>query len=403
MMHDVIVVGAGPGGASTAHFLARHGLDVLLLDKSSFPRDKTCGDGLTPRALQVLDEMQLLEPVSRAGFRMEEAAVYAPSGASVTTRVPERDDLPSYMLAVPRMILDNLIKERAIASGSTFRDGVRVTGMETLEHGVKVYGVEGTRGVEVYGQMAIVATGASQKLLFDLGILRERPNMILAARVYFQEIGQLKSRFEFHFDGVPLPGYGWIFPVSETSANIGAGIMPAAARGGSNARNAKRMLEGFLRLPLMRELLAGASQWGPVKGYPLRTDFATTRTYAERLLLVGEAAGLVNPLTGEGVDLALESGRLAASHLIGMFSAGDFSLAQLSRYDQRLRERFQRLFLFSQRIRRWYLNRPVLNRLVDVADRREGLRSLFTDIVLGNVDASKGLSLGTLRQIVFGR
>jgi flavin-dependent dehydrogenase len=307
------------------------------------------------------------------------------------------------MLAVPRIALDDIIRERAIASGSKFSGGVRVTGIETLEDGVKVSGVSGKGTYSANGRVAIIATGASQKLLFDLGILRHRPNMILAARAYFQDIRELSGRFEFHFDGVPLPGYGWVFPVAETSANIGAGILAASNGKGGHANNAGAVLARFLRIPLMREMLSNATQVGPVKGYPLRTDFASAPTYAERILLVGEAAGLVNPLTGEGVDLALESGKLAAGHLIGMFAAADFSTSRLSHYDTLLRARFQRLFVFSDRIRRWYLNEPVLNRLIDMANRRDRLRALFTDIVLGNADPAQGLSLRTVLQIALGR
>ncbi|MCA9983197.1 MAG: hypothetical protein KDE59_02840, partial [Anaerolineales bacterium] len=165
--------------------------------------------------------------------------------------------------------------------------------------------------------------------------------------------------------------------------------------------NAKTILEQFVAAPFMRQMLAGARQSGPIKGFPLRTDFATAPVTGPHLLLVGEAAGLVNPVTGEGVDYALESGKLAAAQLSHCFTAGDFSATALAGYETALRERFQELFVFSSRIRDWYINGPVLNRLVYVANQRDNIRELFTDIVLGNADASRATSLKTLSQIAF--
>jgi geranylgeranyl reductase family protein len=399
-MVDVVVIGAGPGGSATAHFLAKSGLQVQLLDKSEFPRDKTCGDGLTPRALRLLDEIGVLEQASQKGFRMLEATVFAPNGQAVTTQVPQRPDVPDHLLAVPRMELDALIHERALASGARFHGGVHVTGVESQGKWVEVTGRRNKRSYKARGRMVVIAVGASVALLLRLGILKQVPQMILASRTYFQDIEHLSGRFEFYFEGIPLPGYGWVFPLSKSSANVGTGIY---GRRQERATNAKKALAGFLQLPAIEHMLASARQVGPVKGFPLRADFASAPTFGERLLLVGEAAGLVNPLTGEGVDYALESGKIAATHLEEMFTLGDFSAAIHAAYDRRLRIRFQRLFVFSGRIRRWYLNKWVLNRLVRAANRQPELRVLFTNIVLGNADAADGLSPKTVAQILFAR
>lgn len=397
--HDVIVIGAGPGGSTTAFYLAQAGLNTLLLDKADFPRDKTCGDGLTPRALHVLAEIGVLDSLAAQGCVMEQATVYAPSGRPISTTMPDRGDFPPYMLAVPRLLLDETIRQQALKAGTQFCGGVHVADIEPIDGGVRVRGRRGGKAYEVTGRMAVIAIGASTKLLLQLGLLKEIPPLILAARTYYEEIPQLSGQFEFHFDGVPLPGYGWIFPLSAHSANIGAGLIPSRRQ--KSTINAKTILEQFVAAPFMRQMLAGARQSGPIKGFPLRTDFATAPVTGPRLLLVGEAAGLVNPVTGEGVDYALESGKLAAAQLSDCFTAGDFSAAALAGYETALRERFQELFVFSSRIRDWYINGPVLNRLVYVANQRDNIRELFTDIVLGNADASRATSLKTLSQIAF--
>lgn len=402
-MHDVVIIGAGPAGSATASFLARSGYDVLLLDKSDFPRDKTCGDGLTPRALGVLNDLGVSDIVKHHGYQIREAIVYSPNGVTVTTQVPERDGLPDHMLTIPRLVLDNIIRERAIDDGANFQGEVHVTALEHVQNGVNIMGQRRGKRFTAAGRMVVIAIGASVRLLINLGILKETPQMILATRTYFEDLNNLSGLFEFHFDGVPLPGYGWIFPLSDSSANVGAGVLRMTAGKKRLPGNAKSALTQFLQLPRMQEMLTGATRVGPVRGFPLRTDFATAPTYAERVILVGESAGLVNPVTGEGVDFALESGKIAAEHLDDCFTTGDFSQSSLRQYDKKLRARFQRLFVFSMRIRNLYMNEFVLNRLVHVARRRDGLRELFTDVVLGNADAARAVSLKTLLQLIFTR
>lgn len=396
-MRDVIVIGAGPGGSVTAYYLAKAGLDVLFVDKADFPRDKTCGDGLTPRALGILDELAVLPTLKQKGFVMAEATVFSPTGKTITTHMPKRSDMPAYMLTVPRMILDETLRQKAIEAGAIFQGRVHVKQVEQHANGVCVMG----NNFKEMARMVVVAVGASVRLLLDLGILSETPNMILAARAYYEGLQNLSGQFDFHFDGVPLPGYGWIFPLSDSTANIGAGILKIGRRGKKMPATAKMVLDEFLKTPSLAPIMSHAKRVGSVKGYPLRTDFATAPTHAPRMLLVGEAAGLVNPVTGEGVDYAMESGKMAAEHLLQAFAEGDFSLSMRQAYDQALRDKFQRLFVFSSRIRDWYLNKTVINRLVYVANRKDELRELFTDIVLGNADAGDGFSAKTLAQIAF--
>lgn len=397
---DIVIIGAGPGGAAAAVYLAEAGLSVALLDKASFPREKTCGDGLTPRALGVLQELGLLDQVQTAGCLMDEATVFAPNGEGVTTRMPVRGDVPSIMMAIPRYELDHMIVQRAVAAGAALREKFNVKRIDQQAAGVTVSGQYAGRPAQISGRLAIVAVGASMGLLKRLGILTETPLLTLAARTYYENISALSGRFEFYFEGIPLPGYGWVFPLSDTTANIGAGVFER--RGRRSQPSAQAVLEQFLQTDRMREMLAGARAAGPVRGYPIRTDFARARSHAQNILLVGEAAGLVNPLTGEGIDYALESGKIAAQHIKEMFAQSDFSDGRLAAYDRHLRHHFHEQVLFCERIRDWYLHRPIINRLVRVAQRQDHIRELFTDVVLGNVAAREATRPKTVWQIVFG-
>ena len=398
--YDVVIVGAGPAGSTAATYLAQQGIQVALLDKATFPREKTCGDGLTPRAIAILGEMGILDNLLQDGCQMEEATVFAPNGSQVTTQMPEREGFPPMMLTIPRIKLDNFILNRAVTAGADLFEGVNVQDVQTTANGVSVIGKRERKPFAVQARMGIIAVGASMGLLKRIGILQETPTLTLAARGYYEDVAELSGRFEFYFEGIPLPGYGWVFPLSETTANIGAGIFETRGRR-HKGKTAQTVLDEFLKIPRMQHMLAKAKQVGPVRGYPIRTDFATAPTYGRNLLLAGEAAGLVNPLTGEGVDYALESGKFAAKQLVHMFAAGDFSLPQLEAYDKKLRDHFHSQVQFCEHIRDWYLHKPIINRLVKVAQKRDQFRELFTDIVLGNVSAKEAMTPSTVLQIVF--
>ena len=150
-------------------------------------------------------------------------------------------------------------------------------------------------------------------------------------------------------------------------------------------------------------MLATARQVGPLKGYPIRTDFHRSPTFSEGMLLVGESAGLVNPLTGEGIDLALESGQVAAQQLITMFERGDFSSQTAQAYDRILRQRYQRLFVLLTRLRTLYVNPYLSNRVIRVTQQAADLRALMVEIFLGFQDAARALTPGVIWRVIRGK
>ncbi len=396
--HDVAIVGAGPAGSATAYFLAQQGLDVLLLDKAIFPRDKTCGDGVSPRALAVLDRMGLLPELAPQGYSSPVVRLFSPDGRSVDAVVPEHPGLARYAMVIPRFTLDDAIRRRAVAGGAAFGGDVHVQNVRRDGDAMEIV----AQGGQTYrARLAILATGASLSLLQTAGVLKRVPSLMVAARAYYENLHGLDDKITFHFDGVPLPGYGWVFPVSETRANVGAGYFKVGRRGRSLPASPRTALDDFLTVPHLRGLLPGAHQVGPVKSYPLRVDFATAPTHADGLILVGEACGLVNPLTGEGIDYALESAEVAAQFVGEQYSGGDFSRRALREYDRRLRKKFQRTFHYMARIRDFYMPREwLLNRFLSVALRRPELRVLLVDVALGNRDPAEGVSLGTVYKIL---
>lgn len=395
------MVGAGPGGSAAAFYVARHGLDVLLLDKFEFPRNKTCGDALTSGAVAALADMGILDDVRERALLVPGIEIVAPGGRSIAAAFPGEGDRPGYGLTLPRLVGDEIIRQRALAGGARFRGGLRVVDLSPDESGVTLRAVCGDRPVSIRARIAVIACGANVEPLIRSRLAERRPPRTLAVRAYFERADGLGRCIQFRFDGVPLPAYGWIFPLPGGRANVGAIVYPR--RGGRPAVPARRAYEAFVGSGPVRALMEGFRRSGPLEGYPIRCDFDTSPACARRTLLVGEAAGLVNPLTGEGIDYALESGRIAGEHLAGMFEDGDLSDERLASYDRRLRERYQRLFQLSARIRDLCLNRLVLERLIGTAAKRSELKHLLVDVLQGRRPADDLVSPGSLfRAVVAG-
>jgi geranylgeranyl reductase family protein len=399
-MYDVIVVGAGPGGAATAHYLAQGGAHVLLLDKAQFPRDKTCGDGLTPRALGMLADMGILSQAEQLGMRINGVHLHAKHGNQMRAAIPQHATLPDYLLIVPRFELDDLIRNRALRSGAAYREGVSVRDIQIHPDHALVHAEEGAQPVEFKARLVVIAVGASISLLKKLGILTKMPDVILAARAYYEDMLGLDDYVQAHFEHVPLPGYGWVFPISPTAANIGIGYWASSLPWNRAPQSARIAMQRWIeKSPKLRAFLSGATPYGPIKGYPLRVDFPTAPTFAERILLVGESAGLVSPLTGEGIDFALESGMLAAQWILDNFKKDRLDYP---RYDAILRHHFQHLFVFLARLRRVYINPILMNRTIAATEKFPELKDMLVKIMMGQEDAANMIKFATLRKVVLG-
>ncbi|MBN9099304.1 MAG: geranylgeranyl reductase family protein [Pseudonocardia sp.] len=306
---DVLVVGAGPAGAAAAAWSARAGLDVVLADAAVFPRDKACGDGLTPRAIAELDKLGLGGWVDGHGTNRGLRA--AGFGQELMLPWPG-GSLPDHGSAVPRLELDARIREVALKDGAVPVEGARA--VDVTRDGGRVTGVVFADGRTIACKRLVVADGAKSTLGRVLGREWHRDTAFgVAARGYIRsgrsDDEWISSHLELRGEqNEVLAGYGWVFPLSDGEVNIGVGTLATAKRPAqirlrsliehyADARREDWQLDGPVRAP--------SSALLPMGG-------AVSHVAGTNWALIGDAAGCVNPLNGEGIDYGLETGRLVA-------------------------------------------------------------------------------------------
>lgn len=315
---DVLVVGCGPAGAATATWLARAGREVTVVDAATFPRDKTCGDGLTPRAMREVERLGLgawaLGRITIRGLELR--------GFGHDRRVPwpagEHGGVGS---AVRRTVFDDRLRETAVEAGATVLGGVRVTAVEKGDDDEVAAVYAGDDRIAC--RTLVLADGVRSPVGKMLGRTWHRDTVYaVAARSYMTSgrhdhpwIGSdLELRDE---DGVIQPGYGWVFPLADGEVNLGVGALATAARPASVA--VKDLLRHYARSARARWELDGEPR--SVTSALLPMGGAVSGVAGRNWAAVGDAAACVNPLNGEGIDYALEGGRLLAD-LLGPGGAG---------------------------------------------------------------------------------
>jgi geranylgeranyl reductase family protein len=322
-------VGAGPSGSTTAYYLAQAGLDVLLLEKSTFPREKVCGDGLTPRGVKALVTMGISVSEQDGWVRNKGLRIIG-AGQRMELPWPDLSSYPGYGLVRPRTDLDQMLARRAQQAGARLSEGVTVTGPVLDDRTGRITGVTaraaGADEERTYASRVIVAAdGNSSRLSVAMG-LRKRDDRPLgvAVRTYYKsprhDDDYLESWLDLWDDDRLLPGYGWIFGMGDGTSNVGLGLLNTSAAFAHTDYHA-----------LLRKWLKGMpAEWGfteenrtqPVRGAALPMGFNRTPHYHQGLLLVGDAGGMVNPFNGEGIAYAMESGEILARTIAQALARG---------------------------------------------------------------------------------
>jgi menaquinone-9 beta-reductase len=302
---DVVVIGAGPAGTAAAIAAARNGLRVVCVDKAAFPRDKTCGDGLTANALRLLAALGVsnTDLVGAEPVFVRETVLVSPSGRRVSLPIPGDG---AHAAVVRRRALDAVLVEVARRTGVDVREGVAVVGVEqngesvlcTFDDGSSI---DAPHAVAADGHWSAVRRVLEPDAPRDLGEWH-------AVRQYFD--GVHDERLWVIFERDLLPGYAWVFPLPGGRANVGYGVLRSDRRTG---RELKELWPDLLARPVLRDVLGPSARAAePVRAWPIPTRYDPGRLRSGRVLFAGDAAGVVDPMTGEGIAQAIESGMLAA-------------------------------------------------------------------------------------------
>jgi menaquinone-9 beta-reductase len=303
---DVVVVGAGPAGVAAAVTAVGHGLSVVCVDKAHFPRDKTCGDGLTANALRLLERLGVsaTDLAATAPKFVRETVLVSPSGRRARLPLPSDG---AHAVVVTRRTLDAALVGVARRRGVELREGWSIEAVEQDSGGVHLTFAGGTvldarHVVAADGHWSPVRRGLEPGAPRDLGEWH-------AVRQYFD--GVADGRLWVIFDRELLPGYAWVFPLPDGRANVGYGVLRADGRSG---RELKDLWPAVLARPAVRDVLGpNARPSEPVHAWPIPTRYEPARLVRGRVLFAGDAAGVVDPMTGEGIAQAIETGMLAAT------------------------------------------------------------------------------------------
>mgnify|MGYP001254054870 FL=1 len=360
---EVLVVGGGPAGAAAGYWLARHGHDVTIVERKTFPREKTCGDALTPRAVHELEEMGLTE--SLRGFHRYSGLRATGMGHELELEWPSHPIYPQHGYVVRRRELDQIVAENAQKAGARL-----LTGHEAIQPIVErgfvrgaIVAIDGGATREIHAKYVVVADGANSRFGRSLGTFRTRDWPYgTAIRTYWETPRHAEPWIESALDvkdrnGNPMPGYGWVFPVGDGTVNVGVGLL-------STFRDFKSVNTTHLLDEYARQI---ADRW------QIDPDLPTVKATSGRIpmggsvgpnagpsfLVVGDAAGSVNPFNGDGIDYAYETGRLAAQVLHEALVTNDPTVLQ--QYPRHIDDEYGEYFKVARLFAR-VIGRPTLMR-----------------------------------------
>ncbi|HXV13255.1 MAG TPA: NAD(P)/FAD-dependent oxidoreductase [Candidatus Krumholzibacteria bacterium] len=356
---DVIVVGAGPAGSTAASVLARRGRDVLLVDRAEFPRDKVCGDGIPPGTVGILNELGMAESLRAAGFQpIDSLRLVSARGRDWRLRFRPRHPGADFFIA-PRLRFDDLLRSHAVANGASFQtahvraplvESGRVVGVRAESEGVER---------ELRARIVIGADGATSAIARSL--VPDKPpeaHRAVAIRAYLDDFDALPRTVEFHFGARFAPGYAWVFPLGERRANVG--VIVRTDRFKRRGLTIESLLREFIEGTELRargarfDSLREVATWQLSLAAPDRVPRAF-----DGALLAGDAARLVDALTGEGIHNAVVSGKLAGEAADRALASGHASRAALSAdYEARLEAELGRLVRRSYRYQKYITAYP---------------------------------------------
>ena len=376
--YDAIVVGAGPSGSACAALLSSKGAKVLLLDKERFPRDKPCGDAVGGKALNVLAELGLEGELKSKGFLRSSGITFSsPNGTGVEIPLVADGNEMAGGFVCRRRDFDSIVFENA-RKKCEVKEGCEVA--DVLFENGKAIGVRTKNGEEFFGKITIGADGANSVVARKTGCFAVEPkHCCSAARAYYSGVRGLGGNIEINFLPESMPGYFWIFPLSGHEANVGVGMLV------SEITRRKANLHKVLELCLRNERFAGrfgsAKLEGAIKGWSLPLASAKRKCAGDGFVLLGDAASLIDPFSGEGIGNGMKSAKIAADMLGEKIAQGEIREDDCLAYERALWQEIGNDVQSSYNMQRLGANAWLLDFIIGKAKKSGRMRNELAGMI----------------------
>ncbi|MEE2753142.1 MAG: NAD(P)/FAD-dependent oxidoreductase [Candidatus Latescibacterota bacterium] len=386
--YDIVIVGAGPSGAIATLYAKRAGLSVCLVDKETFPRDKICGDALSGKAVTILRELDLFKAVGDLpGAKIHTVTFGSPDNTLVDidlTRSNRQDFLTGFVIR--RKILDNFLFSKSREVADTTMEGFTVR--EVLKEGETVCGVSGKsesgESIELKAKVVFGADGFNSVIARKLDLYSHDPkHWVVALRCYYKGVKDLTDQIELHYVDEVIPGYFWIFPLEDGYANIGIGMLHEYIKSGNI--DLKVALNNAMTSEAFKARFADAEPMEEPIGWNLPVGSKHRKNHGNGFMLLGDAAGLIDPFTGEGIGNAFFSAKFAVATAERAIESGDVSASSLAEYDQTLWDEIGDELKVSHRLQEIGRSRTLLNFVIHKAERSQQVRDTIMGMMANEV------------------
>ena len=389
--YDIIIVGAGPAGTSAALYADRLGLKTIILDKSTFPRDKICGDALSGKSVKYMRELGVLDEVPKLrGSTIRRITFGSPSHKQFDIHLsnPQNTGNIKEGYVIPREIFDNFLFEKA-QKITEIRQGFNVSGL--LYDNGKIVGIKGLQDKEkkeVYAPIILGCDGAKSTIARKLGFHTEdQDNTAIAIRCYYEGVKGLTDQIELHFVDEVLPGYFWLFPAGDNIANIGIGLSKKQAK--KDERKLTEILGEVTDSPYFKERFKGSKRLENPKGWSLPLGRIERPNHGDGFMLLGDAAGLVDPFTGEGIGNAMASAKFAIEVSKEAIKKNDFSKKIFSKYHQLVWGELGSELRTSTKLQNLSNYRMLLNIIINKASRNKDIQDIISGMLTKEISKDK--------------